>query len=587
MKQFLITLAAVFAALCLFFVGLPLILAASLVAAARPQPTAERTILDLDLREPMTDQETANPLFFLGRRSLSVVGVVRTLDRARDDPKVRGLYLRLPEGGLSPAAADEIRTAVEAFRSAGKPVLAHSQGIYPSGDATATYLLGAASGDFWMQPGASLQSVGLAVEETFFKRAFDRFGVEADYEQRYQYKNAVNPFLYDDFTPAHREGELGWLRSIYDTQLAEAAHDRGKAPEAFRAVLEAGPYSAEDALKAGLIDHVGEERAAEESLLARAGQGAKLTELAAYAAPDGVWRGARRLGTGPALALIPAEGEIVTGAPRGASLGGSSTIYSDQVSKAFYDAVADADVKAIVFRVSSPGGSDTASEQILSALRAAKAAGKPVVVSMGAYAASGGYWISSEASEIVAEPTTLTGSIGVFGGKFVIGPALAKIGVDTRGLSVGGAFASAFGSAAPFTPQQKAKLSAWMDRIYDGFIARVAAGRRLAPDRVREIAKGRVWTGAQAKDLGLVDKIGGLDLAIADAARLGGLSGSSGPRLIRFPGPETAFGMLGRAAGAAAEIGAAAETARALLSSGVSAETLRALDRARRSPEEQ
>jgi protease-4 len=208
-------------------------------------------------------------------------------------------------------------------------------------------------------------------------------------------------------------------------------------------------------------------------------------------------------------------------------LGGEQTIRSDQVSKAFYDAIQDQDVKAIVFRVSSPGGSDTASEQILASVRAARAAGKPVVVSMGTYGASGGYWIASDANEIVAEPSTLTGSIGVFGGKFVIGPALAKWGVDVHGLSVGGPYAGASDAGAPMTAQQRAAFSAWMDRIYDGFVARVAQGRRLPEARVREIARGRVWTGAQAKALGLVDQLGGFYDAVDRAKALGGITGEA------------------------------------------------------------
>ena len=212
---------------------------------------------------------------------------------------------------------------------------------------------------------------------------------------------------------------------------------------------------------------------------------------------------------------------------------GGDTVRSDDVSKAFYDAIDDKSVKAIVFRISSPGGSDTASEQILSAVRAAKAAGKPVVVSMGTYGASGGYWIASQANQIIAEPTTLTGSIGVFGGKFALGPALAVFGVDARDLKVGGDYADAFGMGAPMTPAQKVAFSAWMDRIYNGFVARVAAGRRLPEDRVRQIAKGRVWTGVQAKDLGLVDDVGGFYLAIDRAKALAGNQRRGAPRGVR------------------------------------------------------
>jgi protease-4 len=184
-------------------------------------------------------------------------------------------------------------------------------------------------------------------------------------------------------------------------------------------------------------------------------------------------------------------------------------------------------------------------------VRAAKAAGKPVVVSMGTYGASGGYWISSEASAIVAEPSTLTGSIGVFGGKFAIGPALAKFGIDIRGLKVGGDYADAFGSGAPMTPAQTAAFSAWMDRIYQGFVGRVAEGRHLPVAQVESIAKGHIWTGAQAKSLGLVDEVGGFEQAVDRAKSLAGISGAA--HLKSFSSSPNPFAAIARMFGASAD----------------------------------
>ncbi len=521
MKQFLVTVAGVFSGLLLFFVGLPLLFVMIVASAAKPPPAPQNAVLSLDLRQKLPDQDASNPLAFLsGGPSLSTLSVAAALHRAAHDPDVKALLIRLPEGGMPPAEADELRIELKGFVKSGKPVIAHSQGLYASGVSTATYMLGAASGDFWMQPGASLQSTGVSSEDTFLKRFFDKYGLKADYQQRYQYKNAVNGYLYDDYTPAHREAELGWMGSIYNSELAAAASDRKMDLKTLTAAIEAGPYVAEDAQAKGLIDHVGEVDAAQSALLAKAGAGAKLVDFQQY-------RASRKpppiAPNSPVVAYIGAEGDIVTGTGADNGFGGSSNIYSDDLSKAIYDAIHDDQVKAIVLRVSSPGGSDTASEQILAAVQAAKAAHKPVVVSMGTYAASGGYWISSQASEIVAEPTTLTGSIGVFGGKLVIGPALARFGVDQRDLSVGGEFAGAYGSAAEFTPTQRAAVSAWMDRIYNNFVARVAQGRNLPLERVQAIARGRVWTGEQALKLGLVDKIGGFRLAVSEAQRLAGI----------------------------------------------------------------
>ena len=210
-------------------------------------------------------------------------------------------------------------------------------------------------------------------------------------------------------------------------------------------------------------------------------------------------------------------------------------------------------MKAIVFRVSSPGGSPEASEQILAAVRAARAAGKPVVVSMGAYAASGGYWISSEADWIVAQPSTLTGSIGVFGGKFVLADALGRFGVDMRELTIGGDYASAFSPSQGFTPAQRAAFSASMDRTYDDFITRVSTGRRLPADRVREIARGRVWTGVQGKALGLVDQLGGVTEAVTKARELAKIPTDRSVRFKRYPKPESPWEALSSAFGVSSE----------------------------------
>ena len=522
MKQFLITAAGVFVGLVLFLVGVPFLLVTMAAGAARPAAVPAHAVLALDLRDPLTDQEPQNPLSQFGRRSNSVMSVIETLRRAEGDGRIKGVLIRLPEAGMEPAAADEIRLAIRHFRASGKPVVAHSQGLYASGVVTSTYMVGASADELWMQPGASLQVTGIATEDVFLKRAFDKYGVKAEYEQRYEYKNAVNPYLYDDYTPAHRASQLSWMGSVYTSALAAAAADRKTDPAKLRATLEAGPYLAEVARQQGLIDRVGQVKEAETAILKRAGDDAKLVDFDDYVRA----RHEREHHTGPAIAVIGAEGPIVTGHDGTANpFAGGGNVYSDDVSEAIYDAAEDKDVKAIVFRVNSPGGSDTASEQILAAVRAAKAAKKPVVVSMGTYAASGGYWISSEASAIVAQPTTLTGSIGVFGGKFALGPALAKFGVDVRDIGVGGGYAGAFGVGQAFTPQQRAAFAGWMDQIYENFVVRVSNGRKLPEARVREIAKGRVWTGVQAKELGLVDEVGGFYQAVDKAKALAGLTG--------------------------------------------------------------
>jgi protease-4 len=550
MKQFLLTIAGVFFGLLLFVIVVPALLIAAAISGSRPAPLPAHAVLSLDLRGTLSDQEAQDGLAIFSGHGLSVMGIEETLRRAGADSNVGGLFVRLPEGGMTPAAADELRLAFQRFKATGKPILAYSQGLYPQGVVTSTYELGAASGDLWMQPSASFQAVGLAQEDIFFKDFFDKYAITPDFQQRYQYKNAINGYLYNDYTPAHREAELSWMGSIYATSLVAAASDRKLTPDGLKATLEAGPYSAEEAKAKGLVDNVGEVKEAQDAVLRSAGAGAKLVDFSDYAARSRA--GTAGFSSAPTIALIEAEGDIVTGTGgRSSPLSNSRPIYADDLAQAFYNAIDDKDVKAIVFRLSSPGGSDTASEEILSAVRAAKAAGKPVVVSMGDYGASGGYWVSSQATEIVAEPSTLTGSIGVFGGKFAIGPALAKFGVDVRGLKVGGDYADAFGAGAPMTPTQRAAFSAWMDRIYNGFVARVAEGRKMTTQQVDAIAKGHVWTGAQAKGLGLVDSLGGFPQAIERAKALAHITGQA--RLKSFTAAPNPFAALARLFGASAD----------------------------------
>ncbi|MDP3803342.1 signal peptide peptidase SppA [Brevundimonas sp.] len=550
MKQFFLTVLGVFAGLFLFLVVVPFVLILGAIGAASSrEPTPAHTVLELDLREGVSDQTPTNPFALFGGSGLSTMQIVDTLAQAGDDARVKVLLIRLPEGGITPAAADEIRQAVRRFRASGKRVIAHSQGFQPVGTAISSYMIGASASELWMQNTAGFQLAGFSADSVFLGRAFDKYGVNAEFEQRYEYKNAVNEYTESDFTPAHREAMTAWMTSIYTSALANAAQDRKVTPAALRTTIEAGPYSSAQALQRRLIDKIGQVEEAEAEAKRRAGRNAEIVEFADYADSQG-----ERAGSGRnAIAIVGGEGGIMTGTGGGDPFGGGSSIMSDDLAEALYDAIEDKSVKAIVFRVSSPGGSPDASEQILAAVRAAKAAGKPVVVSMGDYAASGGYWISSEANWIVAQPSTLTGSIGVFGGKFVLADALGRFGLDMRNLSVGGDYADAFSPSQDFTPAQRAAFAAQIDRTYEEFIARVAAGRRLPPARVREIARGRVWTGAQARQIGLVDQLGGIEEAIAKARELARIPADESVRFKRYPEAQSPFEALSEAFGVSGE----------------------------------
>ncbi|MBX3477602.1 MAG: signal peptide peptidase SppA [Brevundimonas sp.] len=556
MKQFFLTLLGVFAGLILFVIVVPIVLIMAAAGASSKPATPANAVLELDLRGGLTDQAPSNPFASFGGSGLSVIQVVDTLAQAEKDAHVKVLLVRLPEAGMTPAAADEVRQAIRRFRAAGKPVIAHSQGFQPVGAVVSSYMVGASASELWMQNTASFQATGFSADEVFLGRAFDKYGVRAEFEQRYEYKNAVNIYTQSDFTEPHREAMRAWMTSIYDSALASAAQDRKTTAAALKATIEVGPYTADQALERKLIDRIGQVEEAEAEAKRRAGRNADIVAFGDYATARGERAGSGR----SAIAIVGGEGAIMTGRGVGADpFGSGSSIRSDDTAEALYDAIKDKDVKAIVFRVSSPGGSPEASEQILAAVRAAKAAGKPVVVSMGAYAASGGYWISSEANEIVAQPSTLTGSIGVFGGKFVLANALGRFGVDMRGLSIGGDYADAFSPGQSWTPEQRRAFSASMDRTYDEFVARVSTGRRIPAARVREIARGRVWTGAQAKALGLVDHLGGLEEAIGRARALANIPETESVRFKRYPKALSPWEALSQA------FGVQSEAARALV----------------------
>jgi len=549
MKQFFLTVLGVFTGLILFVVVLPIVLIVGAAATAKEPVTPTNAVLELDLREGLTDQTATNPFAAFGGSGLSVIQIVDTLAQAEKDNQVKVLLIRLPEAGISPASADEIRQAVRRFRASGKPVIAHSQGFQPVGTVISSYMVGASASELWMQNTANFQATGFSADSIFLGRAFDKYGVRAEFEQRYEYKNAVNEYTQSDYTGPHREAMTAWMTSIYDSAIANAASDRKLAAATLKTTIEAGPYSAPQALSLKLIDKIGQVEEAEAEAKRRAGKGSDILEFGTYASSKGERQGSGR----DAIAIVGGEGAIITGTGGSTGFGGGSSIRSDDTAEAIYDAIEDRSVKAIVFRVSSPGGSPEASEQILAAVRAARAAGKPVVVSMGDYAASGGYWISSEADWIVAQPSTLTGSIGVFGGKFVVSDALARFGVDLRGLSVGGDYSDAFAPSQSFTATQRAAFSASMDRTYEEFVQRVSTGRRLPVARVREIARGRVWTGAQGKTLGLIDQLGGLTEAIGKARELANIPADTSVRYKRFPTAKSPWEALSEAFGVQSE----------------------------------
>ena len=523
---FFIAMAGALAALVIGFILFWMFLFGLIAAASAGEDTGlgANTVLSLDLRSGFADHSTGG---FLGIEAPSVVSTVRKLDAASRDDKVEGLFIRAG-GGMSPAAASEIGRAVSEFRDAGKFVVGFAQGFE---SASPTGYSAISDSELWMQASTAFFVSGYRSESEHYKGLIEMAGADEDFYQFYEYKTAADTFNDDGMTEPAREATTALLDSLYGSALGRIADARGMDEGAVRALFEASPHTAEEAKSAGLIDELGHLEDARQRARDLAGdEDADFVSVHDYELPS-------RAGK-PLIAFIGGQGAVVTGESTDGTnpfSRGATTMGSDTVAGAFEDAVDNDNVRAIVFRVSSPGGSPAASDQIHAAVARAKEAGKPVVVSMGAYAASGGYYVSANADHIVAEPTTITGSIGVLGGKISIGGALDKVGVTIDHVDVGGPFTGAFSADTPFSDYQGEAWREHLENTYVDFTTLVAEGRDLPLERVLEVAKGRVWTGEQALELGLVDELGGVQAAIAAAKRLAEIDEDTRVRLRRYP----------------------------------------------------
>ncbi len=496
-----------------------------------------KMVLTATLRGAIPDSTSQSFLF--GAKPLSVMDVVLALDRAGRDSRVRGFFLRLGSAGISVPAAEQLASAVKRFRATGKFVIADAQGFLSTG--LGDYLLASSADQIWMQQGSPFSPSGPGVSEIFLRGLLDKVKAVPQMVKRAEYKSAADMYMEKDMTPADHEQLTALLQTWYDAATSEAAAARKITLAQFTATLQASPQFAADAKKAGLVDTIGYDDDASAAALKRAGDGARAVSLRHYAdATDQT----SSFGSGARVALVIGSGDIVDGTAGGGSLAGQSVIAGDDFSRAIGDAAANKDVKAILLRIDSPGGSVLASDQILHAIKKAQAAGKPVVVSMGETAASGGYYISTSANRIVAEPGTITGSIGVLTGKVSFGQALAQIGVGMGEVGVGknALFDS---SITPYTQDQLTSLNAQADAIYADFKSKVAAGRRLPLAKVDDIAKGRVWSGADAKKNGLVDTLGGFWTAVAEVKQLAKIPASSRVVFERYPRPRGLLQSLG------------------------------------------
>ncbi|MEO1407746.1 MAG: S49 family peptidase, partial [Pseudomonadota bacterium] len=399
MKTFLLSAAGAFAALFAFNLLALFFLFSILSAAGNDQGQPGNLVLTMDLRAPMTDlTPTGGLAAFSGEQGFT--DVVTKLEAAADDPAVKGLFIRGSQVGTGSARAEELRAAIRNFRNAGKYVIAHAQDSYSTGPSG--YRAIAAADEIWMRPGSSLLASGVTFETLFLGQLFENLSIVPEIEAFYEYKNAPNMFKETDYTEPHREAMTALAESIWSVSLADIAEDRDMAETELRAVLESGPISAEEAINAGLTDEIGWPEDAQAAAKMKSG-GNNLLTIAQYQPPA---VGARAT----QIAVVGGEGAIVTGGTTTSAFGDSSSFASDTVAQSILKAGNNSRVKAVVFRVDSPGGSPDASDQIWRAVqRVQEDMGKPVVVSMGSVAASGGYYVSTGADYIFANPSTITG----------------------------------------------------------------------------------------------------------------------------------------------------------------------------------
>ena len=493
-------------------------------------------VLSLDLRKAMADSSPAD--FNFGGQPLTVMDAVLGLDAAERDDRVKGVYIRIGSGAVSIAEAEELSAALKKFRASGKFVIAHAQSF--DGAGLGDYLVATSAEQIWMQPKSPFSAAGVGGGEIFLRGLFDKIKAEPQIAKRAEYKSAADMYMESGMTKPDREQLTALMQSWYDNAVDGAAKERKLGHDALVAALEASPQFTEDAKNKHLIDRVGYDDDALGAAISRAGDGAQAIPMAQFAK---VKRASTALGSGPHIALVEAAGEIVEGTAPDGLFSNNGVIAGDDMARAIRQATKDKDIKAILLRVDSPGGSVTASDQILDAVKKAQAAGKPVVVSMGSVAASGGYYISLSANKIVAEPGTITGSIGVLTGKVAIENTLGLIGVKGELVGVG-KNALMNSDLQPYTPEQWAAVNAQADAIYADFTKKVADGRKLPLARVQDVARGRVWSGADASKRGLVDKLGGFWDATALLKRLAGIPEADRVVFERYPRHKGFFDMV-------------------------------------------
>jgi protease IV len=519
----LILVAVAISAAGLLFMGL---------AVGRPPTISSNSTLLLDVGGDLQETEPSGVLGQFIEAPPTVRSLVDALRKASVDRRVSSVIIRPTSNAALWGKVQEVRDAIIAFKASKKPIVAF---LEYGGDQS--YYLASACDKVFLMPTASLDLTGMANYELFLRGALDKLGAFPDALHVGDYKTASNMFTEHSFTRAHREMAESLNNDLYEQLIAGLAEGRRRSPAEMRALVDHGPYLPEDAVRAGLVDDLAYEDELDDKVALGRGRATTIR----HQQYRSIGAGSLGLNRGPKIAVLHASGVITSGASNYDSPGGQ-VIGSDTMVEWLRKARADSSIRAIVLRIDSPGGSAVASDIIWREIMLTRDR-KPVIASMSDVAASGGYYIAMPAHAIVAQPATLTGSIGVVLVRFVIDGTLDKLGVNIETVKQG-RYADLFSPVRPFTPDERKKVLELMQATYDAFVEKVAAGRNTTPERIDAIAQGRVWTGKQAKELGLVDELGGLDRALAIAKERAKIPAGSEVELVVFPPKKTLFEVV-------------------------------------------
>lgn len=491
---------------------------------------AEHTILELRLDRPLANPGSDDPLALLtGGSGLTWLQVVEALERGAHDERVVGVVAYIDGTSHGMAHVEELRDAIVAFRAAGKPAIAFAETMGGAGPGTQGYYLATAFDEIYLQPSGELGLAGLRSERMFLRGTFDMVDAVPQGGRRSEYKSFYETYAERHMSAASREQTEVMLADMHAQLVSAIAPRVGDDLARARAVIEQGPYLAAEALEHGLIDGLAYRDQMLATVQERVGGEAERLYPEAY-----LERAGRAWAEGSVIAIIHGNGGIVRGPGDYDPIERESSMGAQTVVAAFTAAVEDPEVEAIVFRVNSPGGSAVASDAMWRATQKAREAGKPVVVSMGNYAASGGYYVSAGATKIVAQPSTVTGSIGVVAFKLATRGVWNKVGVTWDFVQTS-PNAATWNTLDPDGPEGRAHLERSLDQTYADFKQRVADGRDMSLQEVERVARGRVWTGMRAQQEGLVDVLGGLPTAIALAKQEAGIDEDADVELRTFP----------------------------------------------------